>query len=86
MGADFYETPEELAAGDFADLPPVGIGAGSVIDGAIVDKNCRIGPGAQIINHAGVEDGRAGELCEIRDGILCVAKDTTLPAGWQLLS
>ena len=23
MGADFYETPEELAASDFADLPPI---------------------------------------------------------------
>jgi glucose-1-phosphate adenylyltransferase len=84
MGADFYETPESLAASDFADLPPIGIGAGSVVDGAIVDKNCRIGPGAQIINHAQVEDGRAGEYCEIRDGILVVPKDTTIPENWRV--
>lgn len=83
MGNDFYETPEMLAAGDFADVPPVGIGAGSVIDGAIVDKNCRIGPGVQIINHAQIEDGKAGDHCEIRDGILVVAKETTLPENWR---
>ena len=46
--------------------------------GAIVDKNCRIGPGVQIINHASVEDGQAGECCEIRDGILVVAKEARL--------
>lgn len=84
MGADYYETPEQLAASDFADLPPIGIGEGAVIDGAIVDKNCRIGAGAQIINHAKVDDGCAGEFCEIRDGILVVAKDSTVPENWRV--
>jgi glucose-1-phosphate adenylyltransferase len=84
MGNDFYETPEDKAASDFADLPPIGIGDGSVVDGAIVDKNCRIGPGAQIINHQAVEDGQAGEFCEIRDGILVVAKGSTLPNNWRI--
>ncbi len=84
MGNDFYETPEDKAASDFAELPAIGIGDGSVVDGAIVDKNCRIGPGAQIINHQGVEDGQAGEFCEIRDGILVVAKGSTLPNNWRI--
>lgn len=83
MGADYYEMPESVAASDFADLPPIGIGAGSVVDGAIVDKNCRIGPGAQIINHAQVEDGCCGDFCEIRDGILVVAKDMVIPGNWR---
>lgn len=43
MGADFYESNEQraqlLAAGDV----PVGVGEGSVITNAIVDKNARIG-------------------------------------------
>ncbi len=84
MGNDYYETPEGLAAGTFADVPPIGIGDGSVVEGAIVDKNCRIGPGVQIINHAQVEDAQAGEHCEIRDGILVVAKDAILPGNWRV--
>ncbi|HYO25629.1 MAG TPA: sugar phosphate nucleotidyltransferase, partial [Lacipirellulaceae bacterium] len=86
MGNDFYETAEAVAAGDFADLPPVGIGPGSIVEGAIVDKNCRIGPGVQIINHARVEDGQVGEHCEIRDGILVVAKEAVLPGNWRVES
>ena len=39
MGNDFYELPHEMAAGN----TPLGVGAGSHIEGAIVDKNCRIG-------------------------------------------
>ena len=81
MGADFYES-DDARHGEFAGLPPIGIGAGSIVDGAIVDKNCRIGLGAQIINHEQVEDGRAGEQCEIRDGILVVEKEAVVPGNW----
>jgi glucose-1-phosphate adenylyltransferase len=81
MGADYYDTPERLDDPTF-DVPPLGIGAGSVIEGAIVDKNARIGPGARVINHAGVEDGSAGRHCEIRDGILVVERNAVLSAGW----
>jgi glucose-1-phosphate adenylyltransferase len=84
MGNDYYETPEGIADDTFADLPPIGIGAGSVIQGAIVDKNCRIGTGCQIINSERVDDGQAGEHCEIRDGILVVAKEAILPPNWRV--
>jgi glucose-1-phosphate adenylyltransferase len=84
MGNDYYETPEMLAAGEYADLPPVGIGAGSVVDGAIVDKNCRIGPGSQIVNRDQIDDARAGDYCDIRDGILVVAKEAVLPGNWKV--
>jgi glucose-1-phosphate adenylyltransferase len=83
MGNDFYETPEMLASCEFAERPPVGIGAGSLVDGAIVDKNCRIGPGSQIVNREQVEDGTLADGCEIRDGILCVPKETVLTANWN---
>ena len=43
MGNDFYQTPEEIAADHPAGRPPLGIGPGAQIEGAIVDKNCRIG-------------------------------------------
>jgi glucose-1-phosphate adenylyltransferase len=84
MGADFYETDESLAASDFAEQPPIGIGPGSVIEGAIVDKNCRIGPRVRIINDAQLEDAVCNNQCTIRDGILVVAKDTVLPADWYV--
>jgi len=83
MGADFYESPEARAS---ADQPPIGIGAGSVIEGAIVDKNCRIGPRVRIINDAHVEDGACGQFCAIRDGILVVVKEAVLPADWHVES
>jgi glucose-1-phosphate adenylyltransferase len=80
MGADFYESPGETSA----DQPPIGIGHGSVIEGAIVDKNCRIGPRVRIINDAHLEDAVCGEQCAIRDGILVVSKEAVLPADWYV--
>jgi glucose-1-phosphate adenylyltransferase len=85
-GADYYETPEALASGEFAETPPIGVGQGSIIQGAIVDKNCRIGPRVRIINEAHVEDESAGECCAIRDGILVIGKEAILPADWHLRS
>jgi len=79
MGADFYEGQESRRT----DLPPIGIGAGSRIQGAIVDKNCRIGSGAQVVNHNETVEGNVGEICAIRDGILVVEKNASLPDGWQ---
>ena len=43
MGADFYETPAQLAADRDAGRPPIGIGDGTMIENAIVDKNCHVG-------------------------------------------
>ena len=77
MGADFYE-PEEYfppAAG-----PPIGIGEGCDIAGAIIDKNARIGPGVRIEPFPrGAE--RVGETWSVRDGIVVVPKNAVLPGG-----
>jgi glucose-1-phosphate adenylyltransferase len=86
MGADYYETPEQLASSDMRELPPIGIGTGSIIEGAIVDKNCRIGPRVRIINEAQLENATEGECCAIRDGILVIGKEAVLPADWHLKS
>lgn len=83
MGADYYETPESRAKANNLDLPPIGIGAGSRIQGAIVDKNCRIGVGAQVVNHEQAAECNIGETCVVRDGILVVEKNAALPDGWQ---
>ena len=84
MGADGYQTTDEIAADNKADRPPVGIGSGTVIDGAIVDKNCRIGRDVRVVNETGVEECSESPDAMIRDGIVVVAKDATLADGWQL--
>jgi glucose-1-phosphate adenylyltransferase len=77
MGADYYEAPAGRGTGG---PPPMGIGRGSRIRGAIIDKNARIGPGVQIepfprgtdIDH---------ETWTVRDGIVVVPKNSLIPAG-----
>ena len=43
MGADYYQTLEEMRDDLLANKPRVGIGEGTVINRAIIDKNARIG-------------------------------------------
>ncbi len=84
MGADEYETAEELRQLCKAGRPSIGIGAGSVIEGAIVDKNCRIGQKVRVVNEKAITDSPDADDCLIRDGIPAVVKDATLPDGWKL--
>ncbi len=79
LGADYFE--DELARS--ADRLPLGIGRDVVLERVIVDKNARIGEGARLVNRAGVanHDG-AGYF--IRNGIIVVPKDATIPAGFEV--
>ena len=63
-----------------AGAPPVGIGEGSVIRRAILDKNARIGRNVRITNEMGVTELDGDGWC-IRDGIVVVAKNTVIPDG-----
>lgn len=63
---------------------PVGIGTGSLIEGAILDKNCRIGRHVQIVNRSEVTESDTHSPCYIRDGIPVVSKNATLPDGWTM--
>jgi glucose-1-phosphate adenylyltransferase len=83
MGADFYESDCDRTD-ETGELPPVGIGAGTVIDGAIVDKNARIGKNCQIVMRDGLESNCDVNGVYIRDGIICIPKDAILPDGWKL--
>jgi glucose-1-phosphate adenylyltransferase len=83
MGVDFYETPEQLAADRSAGRPPIGIGAGAVIENAIVDKNCHVGAGAKVTGNPRQLERIVGDCCEMLDGILVVPKNAVLPDGWQ---
>jgi glucose-1-phosphate adenylyltransferase len=81
MGADYYETDQEKAENRRKDLPNLGIGSGSIIKGAILDKNTRIGHGCRIgIDKMERKDGDYGNY-HIRDGIIIVHKNAVLPDG-----
>jgi glucose-1-phosphate adenylyltransferase len=80
LGADFYETLEEIERARANGLPPVGIGAGSVIERAIIDRNSRVGSGVSITNPDKVES-LDGDGYYIREGIVIVPKDGVIPDG-----
>ena len=84
MGADSFQTSHEIVADKTAHRPPIGIGDGARIEGAIVDKNCRIAPSVRVCNAAGVEQSEEKNGVMIADGIVVVVKDATLPEGWRM--
>ena len=80
MGADYYrwETAETRSRVEGPRLP--GIGAGTHIEGAIIDKNASVGPRCVITNAAAVQEGE-GPGFFIRDGIVVVVKNAEIPEG-----
>ena len=84
MGADYMETELELASIKAKGGVPVGIGSGSLLEGCILDKNCRIGRNVQVVNRMAVNDSDQYEPCYVRDGIAIVSKDATLDDGWTM--
>jgi len=84
LGADFFESGDQLADDERQSRPRLGIGEGSTIDGAIIDKNCRIGKNVKIANPKNLENnGDDDQPCMIRDGISVVVKGATLNDGWS---
>lgn len=82
MGADFYQTLEEMRDDLKLQQPRIGIGEGTIVRRAIVDKNARIGAGARLLNESGVmeADGEGGSYF-IRDGIIIIPKNATIKDG-----
>lgn len=80
MGADYYETLEECEY--VPGCLPMGLGDGTIIRKAIVDKNARIGQRCQIINKEGVKEAnREASGWVIKDGITVIIKDSNIPTG-----
>ena len=77
MGADYIEKAQD-------DQTHIGIGDGSVISGAILDKNCRVGKNVKITNCDHVENQGEEEALQIRDGIPIVIKNATIPDGFVI--
>src|SRR5436190_19967502 len=85
MGADYYQTIEEMRDELQAGIPRLGIGEGTHINRTIVDKNARIGSGVRLLNEAQVSkaDGENGSYY-IRDGIIIVPKNAVISDGTEV--
>lgn len=77
MGADLYESKEDLARNRDRGVPDMGIGRDCEIRDAIVDKNARIGHGVRLVNANGVASETADSY-SIVDGIIVVPKDAVI--------
>jgi glucose-1-phosphate adenylyltransferase len=86
MGSDIYETPEQLDEAARDGLPPIGVGEGTIIDGAIIDKNVRIGKKVCVCNESRIQEAEIDDYGVVRDGICVIEKGATLPDGWKLES
>jgi glucose-1-phosphate adenylyltransferase len=79
MGADGYEGDLPRQAGD----PPLGIGRGCRIDGAIIDKNARVGEGVTITpKERGTDEDHPYHF--VRDGIVVIPKNYAVPDGVEI--
>lgn len=83
MGADNYETDQELADNDGAQTPHLGLGYNCQIKGTIIDKNTRVGNDVHL-DPAGKDDGVYDHGIVIRDGVLVVPKGISVPHGFKL--
>lgn len=77
MGADIYES--EVHDHD-PTLPPMGVGRDCVINGAILDKNVRVG-NKVVISPEGKSQDADGPGYYIRDGIVVIPKNSVIPDG-----
>jgi glucose-1-phosphate adenylyltransferase len=80
IGADRFETDAERRENQRRGLPSFTVGDGSVIERAILDKDCRIGRNVRIINRQNRKDDE-GDNYVIRDGIVVIPKSAAVPDG-----
>lgn len=80
IGADRYERAAERAEDRRRGLPSLGIGDGSVIERAIIDKDARVGANVRIVNTGKVSEGE-GPNFVIREEIVVIPKGAVILDG-----
>ena len=80
MGADYYETFDEIKGNALRNVPNIGIGNHSTIVNAIIDKNARIGDNVQVINSENWTDFN-GDNFYVRDRIVVIPKGAVILSG-----
>ena len=78
MGADYYAWHDPRLRNPPEGPPSPGIGAGSYVEGAIVDRNVQIGKRCVIKRREGVRHAD-GENYFVRDGIIVIPKNAHIP-------
>lgn len=81
MGADYYESEAEKAENARKHIPNIGIGGGSIIRHAIIDKNARIGSNCRIGIDPLPRDEGEYSTHYIVDGIIVIPKNQAIPDG-----
>jgi glucose-1-phosphate adenylyltransferase len=81
MGIDVVEHGRHLAENQRLGRPSVGVGANSVIERAIIDKNARIGRNVKILNASGTTESEDHPTHVIRNGVVVIPKSAILKDG-----
>lgn len=82
LGADYYQSLDDMREETQAGIPHIGIGSNTVIRRAIIDKNARIGSNVHLVNEDGLENLDAPDgSYYIRDRIILVPKNATVKDG-----
>lgn len=83
MGADYFETLEEIEESKKSGKPNIGVGERCYLKNCIIDKNCRIGNDVKIIGGPHLE-ATDHALYTVKDGIVVLKKNAIIPNGFQL--
>jgi glucose-1-phosphate adenylyltransferase len=78
LGSDYYSWEDPEARFPVQGPARPGIGEGTLIEEAIVDRNASIGKRCVITNKDGVQEGE-GPGFHIRDGIIVIGKNAEIP-------
>jgi glucose-1-phosphate adenylyltransferase len=79
-GADFFETDAEREANARAGVPDLTVGDGTVIERAILDKDCRVGRNVRLVNQRNVQEDE-GPNYVIREGVVVIPKGAVVGDG-----
>jgi glucose-1-phosphate adenylyltransferase len=79
MGSDYYSPEANAEPGKL----PIGIGARSHIEGAIIDKNARVGADV-VIRPFPIGTDINNENWTVQDGIVVIPKNSSIPAGTHI--
>ncbi|MCB9746555.1 MAG: glucose-1-phosphate adenylyltransferase [Alphaproteobacteria bacterium] len=81
MGADYFEDARTRARNRAEGRPDFGVGANTVIESAIVDKNARIGANCVIRGTPGPTEHHDDQGWSMVDGIAIIHKNALIPDG-----
>lgn len=80
MGADYYETDEDKENNRSLHRPDIGIGEGSIIESALIDKNARIGKNVHIRHDPDRPEVEKPNWVA-QDGLVIIPKGAVIPDG-----